>query len=170
MPQGGRDSSSNGAWKLRGIDQIDPFSDYDAGIAPKVIQGEISLPADANMATAGGAVPQPYTGRLYPEMLFNWEASNLAYNPLYFQDVQLERYGHTHHPVLQPFASVGLFASQLVALPYQMSLHPISRREYALGYYRPGDPAPRIYYQPPLNGKAAAVQAAATVGAVFLIP
>ena len=41
---------------------------------------------------------------------------NLWYNPLYFEDAPLERYGHTYHHALQPFASVAKFGKQLIGL------------------------------------------------------
>ena len=158
-------------WELKKISEINPYPDYDPRSSDERVEGnELKLPSEYSLTSAHGGDASPYSGRLMPDMVFQWEPSNLFSNPLYFQDVQLERYGHTHHPIVQPFASVGLFGAQFLGLPYQMTLHPFRKHEYVLGYYRPGDPAPRVYYQIPLNAKAAAVQAAVTTGAVFLFP
>ena len=48
--------------------------------------------------------------------------------------------------------------------------NPNLSRLYALGWYRPGECAPKLHYQVPLNANAAAVQAATVTGLVFLIP
>jgi hypothetical protein len=112
----------------------------------------------------------PYEGRLFPETVFTWEASNLWHNPLYFEDPQLERYGHTHGHCVQPFVSGGRFMAQLMGLPYQMTLHPPCSCRYTLGWYRPGECAPKQIYQIPLNCCAAAVTAGFYTGMIFAIP
>ena len=111
-----------------------------------------------------------YIARQASPAVLQWAPTNLYYHPLYFEDPSLERYGHTYHPVVQPFASAGRFATQLVGLPYQMALHPVHSREYALGYYRPGECAPKKHYQIPFNEEAAVVQAAAMVGFFLIFP
>ncbi|GEM_PF-375857 len=111
-----------------------------------------------------------YVVRQASPVVLQWAPTNLYYHPLYFEDPSLERYGHTYHPVVQPFASAGRFATQLVGLPYQMTLHPVHSREYALGYYRPGECAPKKHYQIPFNEEAALVQAAAMVGFFLIFP
>ena len=108
--------------------------------------------------------------RDFPESIFVWEASNLTYNPLYFQDPQLERYGHTHHPLIQPFVSSGRFGLQLVGLPYQMAIDPIDTCVYSLGYYRPGECAPRKYYQIPINEDALGAEALFLTGLIAIFP
>lgn len=111
-----------------------------------------------------------YVARQASPAVLQWAPTNLYYHPLYFEDPSLERYGHTYHPVVQPIASAGRFATQLVGLPYQMALHPVHSREYALGYYRPGECAPKKHYQIPFNEEAAVVQAAAMVGFFLIFP
>lgn len=112
----------------------------------------------------------PPDGRSFVEMHMLWEPSNLFHNPLYFEDHTLERYGHTHGPVLQPFVSVGKFGAQLIGLPYQMALHPPCECQYVLGWHRPGECIPYRYHFPPWNTKAAITAAAAYTGLIFLIP
>ncbi len=112
----------------------------------------------------------PYQERDFPEVVFSWDASDIWYNPLYFEDVALERYGHVHHPLLQPFVSARRFGAQLVLLPYQATIDPICKKIYPLGYYRPGEWAPYKCYQIPLNADAGAVQAGVMTGLFFLFP
>jgi hypothetical protein len=111
-----------------------------------------------------------FQGRAVPASVFSWEASNLWYNPLYFEDPQLERYGHTHHELIQPFVSTGRFGAQLLGLPYQMTIDPLHKRMYPLGWYRPGDCAPYKHYQIPWNTHAAITEAGVLTGLFYLFP
>ncbi len=102
-----------------------------------------------------------------------WAATGLCHMPLYFQNATLERYGHSveqfigpggryltyplddprqsaqRAQLMQPFASAGLFAAQIVLLPYNLIMDPPWEAEYDLGYFRPGDRVPTdIYYLP----------------------
>jgi hypothetical protein len=111
-----------------------------------------------------------YVARQASPAVLQWAPTNLYHYPLYFEDPSLERYGHTYHPLVQPFASAGRFATQLVGLPYQMTLHPVHAHEYTLGYYRPGECAPKKHYQIPFNEEAAIMQAAAMAGFFLIFP
>jgi hypothetical protein len=113
---------------------------------------------------------EEYVSRQTSPAVLQWAPTNLYHYPLYFEDPSLERYGHTYHPVVQPFASAGRFATQLVGLPYQMALHPVHAHEYTLGYYRPGECAPKKHYQIPFNEEAAFMQAAAIAGFILIFP
>lgn len=109
-------------------------------------------------------------GRPLLDLHVAWEPTNLFHNPLYFEDHALERYGHTHCDLLQPFVSVGKFGVQLIGLPYQMALHPPCEQQYTLGWHRPGECVPYRYHLPPWNTKAAITAGAAYTGLIFLIP
>ncbi len=99
-----------------------------------------------------------------------WKASNLCHTPLYFEDVNLERYGHTHGPVLEPVVQSAHFFANIAVLPYKMGVHSPKECQYALGYYRPGNCAPWIIPPVPLSVRGALVQGAALTGAFWLIP
>jgi hypothetical protein len=113
--------------------------------------------------------PKPFIERDFPEVVLAWEVSNYTYRPLYFSDPALERYGHAHHPLIQPFASIARVGVQFVMLPYQMTISPVNKDESVLGWYRPGDVAPKLHYQVPLNAEAALVEAGAVTGLYFFI-
>ena len=114
--------------------------------------------------------PREYEPRSFPEMTMAWEPTNFYFYPLYFSDPALERYGHSYPRVIQPMASIARFGAQFVLLPYQMAIIPPCKQEYPLGYYRPGECAPKLHYQLPLNAHAAVVEAAAVTGLFFVIP
>lgn len=145
----------------RKISDIRPSLDYAWGEYE-----DHKLPEDFHKQMDNG----PYTARNAPRTVVQWAPSNLWYHPLYFEDPGLERYGHTRHPIIQPFASTGRFFGQVVGLPYQVALHPYHSREYALGYYQPGEWAPKKKYQIPFNEEAAASEFLWITALVLLIP
>lgn len=151
--------------KLKKITTILPFADYQPLDAPdQVISENLREPEEINLSDE--AAPM----RTMEATVFQWQPSNLWHNPLYFEDPGLERSGHTFEPWLQPFASVGRFGVQLVGLPYQMTIDPICQKRYSLGWYRPGECAPKQVHQIPWNTHAAINQAAVVTGAVFALP
>ncbi len=99
-----------------------------------------------------------------------WKASGVCHKPLYFEEVQLERYGHTAGPVLQPALSGAHFFGSLLTIPYQMGMSPPNECEYALGYYRPGNCAPWLLPPVPLSIRGGLMEAGAITGGVFVIP
>jgi hypothetical protein len=99
-----------------------------------------------------------------------WKSSELMHKPLYFEEVALERYGHTAGPILQPVLSTGHFFANIAVLPYKMGIHPMSECQYALGYYRPGNCAPWQIPAVPLSGRGALMQAGVVTGVAGLLP
>lgn len=151
--------------KLKAITAILPYADYvPEGVLRTDIDPSLQKPEEVSL---GDDSVMP---RAMQSTCFQWQASNIYSNPLYFEDPAFERYGHTWHPVLQPFASVGRFSTQLVGLPYQMAIDGPCKKMYPLGWYRPGDCAPKQIPQIPWNTKAAIVEGAAVTGAIFAFP
>jgi hypothetical protein len=111
-----------------------------------------------------------YTPRNWTSTTMTWRASNLCHSPLYFEDVNLERYGHTHGPVLEPIVQSAHFFANIAVLPYKMGVHAPHECQYALGYYRPGSCAPWIKPPVPLSARGAIAQAATMTGLFWLIP
>ncbi|WP_413431051.1 hypothetical protein [Crateriforma spongiae] len=111
-----------------------------------------------------------YQPRAWQQMTMTYKASNLCHKPLYFQEVNLERYGHTAGPVLQPVVSSAHFFANIAVLPYKMGVHCPSECQYALGYYRPGDCAPWIIPAVPISARGAIAQAAVMTGTFWLVP
>lgn len=111
-----------------------------------------------------------YLGRSWPELVFHWKASSLCHKPLYFEEVALERYGHSHGPVVQPFISGAHFFANILTLPYQMGLNSPGECVYPLGYYRPGSCAPKLLYPVPISLRGALYEGGVATGLVFLLP
>lgn len=108
-----------------------------------------------------------YVRRDFAPTLFTWKAAGLCHKPLYFEDVQLERYGHSWNPVLQPFVSGAHFFVSVPLLPYKMGLKPPHECVYTLGYYRPGNCAPYMFEPIPLSLRAAVWQGFGTAAFAF---
>lgn len=100
----------------------------------------------------------------------SWHASNLCHKPLYFEDIQLERYGHTVGPIRQPVKSAVRFLAQAALLPYQMALHPPNECQYPLGLFRPGNCAPYLRTPFPWERRAIGYQAGVATGLFLLVP
>jgi len=111
-----------------------------------------------------------YAPRKWTPSTMTWKASNLCHNPLYFQDVNLERYGHTRGPVLEPVVQSAHFFANIAILPYKMGVHCPRECQYALGYYRPGNCAPWIKPPVPISARGTISQAATMTGLFWLIP
>ncbi|MGV3485511.1 MAG: hypothetical protein ACO1RT_13930 [Planctomycetaceae bacterium] len=111
-----------------------------------------------------------YQPRSWQHSKVTWKASNLCHKPLYFEEVNLERYGHTAGPFAQPVISTAHFFANIAVLPYKMGVHAPSECQYTLGYYRPGNCAPWIIPPVPISVRGGLYQAAAMTGAFWLIP
>jgi hypothetical protein len=101
---------------------------------------------------------------------FTYQASALCHKPLYFEEVQLERYGHTAGPIKQPIVSGAHFFANIAVLPYKMAISPPFECEYPLGYYRPGSCAPWHIPPVPLSLRGALAEAGAWVGGIYILP
>jgi hypothetical protein len=106
----------------------------------------------------------------WAEMDFQWSATRFCHRPLYFEQVNVERYGYTVSPILQPAISGAHFFLSIPALPYKMTVHPPRECIYTLGYYRAGSRVPRRWHHLPWDPTAATVEGLVATGLVFLIP
>jgi len=130
-----------------------------------------------NIAAEPGEFPvecglgnEQFSPRSFEGTLFAWKASALCHKPLYFEDVELERYGQTCSPLFQPLLSAAKFYLTLPILPYKMGLEPPCECIYPLGYYRPGSCAPFIIPPVPISLRGALLEAGVWVAGVALVP
>ncbi|MBX7165619.1 MAG: hypothetical protein K1X74_04660 [Pirellulales bacterium] len=159
--------------------------DRELARAPQANDGECPSPRDLkpisqitnSIAAEGDRFPpectlgnETFIPRCWSMTTYTWKASGLCHKPLYFEEVALERYGHSCHPCLQPFISGAHFFGTLPILPYKMGIETPCECIYPLGYYRPGSCAPHLLYPFPLSLRGALVEGATATGLVFLIP
>lgn len=113
---------------------------------------------------------QAFKGRCWEQTTYLWKASAMCHKPLYFEDEQLERYGHSFSPCFQPVISGAHFFTRLPVLPYCMGVEPPCECIYALGHYRPGSCAPYMCNPIPLSPRGALIEAGAVTGAAMALP
>ncbi len=111
-----------------------------------------------------------FPSRDFVDTTVTWKASGACHKPLYFEDVQLERYGHEWGPVVQPVLSTAHFFGDVLVLPYKMGIHPMNECQYSLGYYRPGSCAPWTIGPVPISLRGALLQAKVVTGAALILP
>jgi hypothetical protein len=146
------------------------------GEVSRIDVSELSEPDLAYLSEAWGLPRQcrlemeQYAGRSFTPSTLIWKASGLCHSPLYFEEVQLERYGHTMGPLVQPVVSSAHFFANIAVLPYKMGIHPPCECQYALGYYRPGNCAPWMIPPVPLSLRGALAETAVVLGGIALIP
>jgi hypothetical protein len=164
---------------------VEPGGSYDAQSLPRNPAlrtiAEISLDirpptgelppnrAETQFAALTPRTHLPGTHRPWMGTAKYWEASLLAHQPVYFEDVNLERNGYSYG-IAQPLVSAAKFYATLPALPYLMTAYPTHEAYYVLGESRPGSRAPYVHERPPLRLDAAAVEAGVVTGLFFVIP
>lgn len=122
------------------------------------------VPAECALSDEG------YAGRQWMPMTMTWKASAICHNPLYFEEVNLERYGHSAGPLVQPAVSGAHFFFNIATLPYKMGIHPMNECMYPLGTYREGDCAPWLVPPVPISIRGGLMEAGAITGGVFILP
>jgi len=133
--------------------------------------GDSSLAMGASACQLPGECaigPGEFAGRCWTPQLSTWYASNLCHKPLYFENVQLERYGHSAGPIMGPIRTSAHFFGSLAFWPYHTAINPPNECIYALGHYRPGNCAPWLVDPFPFSARGAIRQGAVVTGAAFL--
>ena len=101
---------------------------------------------------------------------FHWQPTELGHQPLYFDDVPLERYGQSRHPLIQPVVSGARFFLTFPVIPYKIGIDRTHDCISTLGYHRPGTCTPCTKQTLPLEMDAATLEAGAWVAALFIFP
>ena len=113
---------------------------------------------------------ETFQERRFASTTMTWKAAGYCHKPLYFEDWELERYGHSRGMFLDPFIAGAHFFVTLPILPYKAGMQAPWECVYPLGYYRPGSCAPWTVPGVPYSPRGFAVQAATVTGLVFLLP
>ncbi|MDR3182547.1 MAG: hypothetical protein LBT89_06445 [Planctomycetaceae bacterium] len=111
-----------------------------------------------------------YTGRHFDQTCYRWKASNLCTKAAYFEDVQLDRYGHSVCPAMEPIISGAKFFATVPLLPYYAGVTPPCECVYTLGHYRVGNCSPYMVQPFPISFRGALLEAGAVGGAIAVLP
>jgi len=100
-------------------------------------------------ADRSGEMFDKFASPAYPParvpLVATWCAPNIVYQPLYFEDVALERYGQAHGDLIQPVCSTVHFTGSFALLPLNLWRDPPASCVTPLGYCRPGSPQDCCY-------------------------
>jgi len=143
-----------------------------AALSTNILPSRGELPpnfAAARFERAGSELHVVGTSRHWIELVYDWEATAFCHGPLYFEEPNAERVGHTAG-LAQPVVSGAHFFARIPALPYMMTAELPFECIYTLGHDRPGSYARLRYIRLPVSVSGAAVQAGVVIGLVYLIP
>jgi hypothetical protein len=116
---------------------------------------------------------RPITGVLSPRTFAPSEAivfpSYVVYHPLYFQQINAERYGW-ELGVFQPLVSTAQFYGDVLLLPYKTATNPPWTCDANVGYNIPGNPEPLRFLTVPFSWRGVAAQAGAAVAGAAIFP
>lgn len=149
---------------LRPLHTLGVDAQLPAGIEPRDYAAEQIAAQSQSGATAAGIA------RDWPIVAYRRAAAGSRSYPLYFEEVNAERYGYTCSRCLQPAISAAHFFGTIPYLPYLMTANCPRECVYTLGHYRPGSCNPWREHSFPYRCDAAVVQGAAVAGLIFLIP
>lgn len=113
--------------------------------------------------------PESATGRSWQAADFAWIPSGDCYQPLYFNEPNLERHGYSHG-LLQPIYSAAHFYGTIPALPYLVAASPPRECVYTLGKKRPGSPVPYRFPRWPLSVRGGVAESLVVTGLIFTVP
>ena len=145
---------------------VRPMSEL--GISARTSGGLIPPEHQAPLAWEGAIVAPGNRG--WPIVEYHRAAAGSRSFPLYFEEVNAERYGYTCSRTLQPAISAAHFFGTIPYLPYLMTVNCPRECVYTLGHYRPGSCNPWRSHSFPYRLDAASMQGAAIAGLVFLLP
>jgi hypothetical protein len=150
-----------------------PIGQVNIDSRPKPKNGNNALPENiVDAATQTAAVHASTSDQMQGELYYPKSRNHdeiFAYQPLYFEEVNLERYGRTCGH-LQPVASSLRFFATIPMLPYAMTVsHPCTA--YTQKWpYGAGWGAPKVREFEPVQLKPSLVQVGAITGLVFVLP
>jgi len=122
-----------GPWPKKGI----------GGINLDVRENNVNAPEDVSQQLIGSS--QSDWNAFFPhQKVFAWAAPEIRYQPLYFEDAALERYGTTAGPYHQSFISSFHFFKDFVFLPHKMRHDAPASCDHPLGFCRPGNSTPYV--------------------------
>jgi len=146
-----------------------PFSDFGIDIAMPT--GNAPEDHASGCWESIDASPGQLAGeRCWAATTFNWNATCFCHRPLYFEEINLERYGYGCCESLQPAASAAHFFATIPVLPYCIATDCPGECIYTLGHYRPGSCPPWQCHWPRWSTRGALAEGGVWTGMVFLIP
>ncbi len=148
---------------------------YDAAPASKELRDRPVTGPAANVFGSSAAISSSALQSRFQPACFDWAAPGFYHQPLYFEEVNLERYGNYVGcsycgDCAQSVISTAHFFGTVPFMPYKIGADPCCERQYTLGYSRPGNCNPCQLEYPEKSCHGAVYQGLATAGVIWFIP
>ena len=125
---------------MDGQSLIKPIMDIQLNVVDEKEPRPEDLSAQKRQLNYGRDFPGNFQNRIA-----SWCAPNIRYQPLYFENVGLERYGYNPHgDIWQPAASALHFGTSFAILPVSTIREHPADCTWPLGFCRPGSLSPQI--------------------------
>ena len=111
----------------------------------------------------------PFQDRQFAPSVSVLKGPNVHYNPLYFEQVTLERYGQHFGNLFQPFVAHALFFGDCVMTPYSIAKSPWWTCQSGEGYAKPGDVVLPFRYYPPVPDPKGILNQAVAMALIFTV-
>ncbi|MCO6046166.1 hypothetical protein NG895_19880 [Aeoliella sp. ICT_H6.2] len=108
--------------------------------------------------------------RPWPTLVYTWMPAATRHQPLYFEEINAERYGYSRNWVLQPVVSTAHFFGTIPALPYLMAANCPGECVYTLGHYRAGSCPPYRRHCWPCDLLGGTVEAGTIAWMIVVLP
>lgn len=112
---------------------------------------------------------EPFKTRAFPPNMMVVEPAYVVYRPLFFEEVNSERYGWELGG-LQPIVSTLHFYKEVLFLPHNAAREACRCFDTNAGWYLPGDPVPYTIYPPDFSWYGGLAQAGVVAGLFLAIP
>jgi hypothetical protein len=145
--------------ELRPVTEVPLDIRPSAGEMPTPPAGLVELPTTLDAHENGE----------WPAVVCSYTPWTICYRPLYFEQIELERYGDSWGIVQPGVSAVYLFGSA-IAMPYKMVVRPPRSCVCSNGFSRCEDCRPPGYRQFEWNWKAAAIEAGIVAGVMIALP
>jgi hypothetical protein len=137
--------------------EIRMLSDYRPG------GGSIYFPEEEPVSR------EPFTGRRNEKMVRTAEPNYVCHKPLYFEQLNWERYGWELGPIT-PGLEVAQFTYDLLMLPYHFGADVCHCSDCSTGKCLPGDAVPLLCYRERFSVTGLVFEAGAVFGGIFVFP
>lgn len=125
------------------LQDINPLRRPMASLSVDIREHANQAPSDHSTALTQ-ARPDMWTSFAPSPIGFAWTAPNIRYQPLYFENVPLERYGQTRGPWREVGDSGFHFFASTMLLPYHAKHDRYHGCDYPLGFCRPGNAVGKV--------------------------
>jgi HEAT repeat protein len=128
---------------------LKPIGQVGVSIRIKDLEPQPPVLVPEKIAEAG-RLPPSGTGftRGFTSVGFGWDAPAVCFRPLYFEDINVERYG-IHCGFCEIAATTARFTKNVLLFPYKLLVQPGCENIYTLGYERPNNCIPLFCYRTP---------------------